>query len=114
MRHSFRRASRNDMSTIRAARWAKLDQPIAARQQVGMVLDNDDRVAGRYEVLQNLAQAVDVLEVLANGRFVEDIKRACGCFLTQLAGDFEPLDLATGESVSRLVQRQVTQTHLAG
>ena len=58
-----------------------------------MVLDDNHRLAGVDEPVQQVEQLLDVGEVQAGRRLVEDIDAA---FLAHVGGQLEPLPLAAG------------------
>ena len=68
----------DDFAAAAAAFGAEIDQPVGRLDDVQVVLDHDDRVAGVDEAVQHLQQLVDVVEVQSGGRFIEDVKRPSG------------------------------------
>ena len=60
------------------------------------MLDDEDRVAQVHEAVDDAEQLADVVEVQAGGRLVEDVERASGVRLAQLAGQLDALRLAAG------------------
>jgi hypothetical protein len=77
------------------------------------VLDDDDRVALVDQALQHEQQLADVLEVQAGGRLVEDVDAAAVGPLLELAGQFDPLRLATGQRGRRLPKPDVAKPDVA-
>jgi hypothetical protein len=61
-----------------AALGAEVDDPVGRLDDVEVVLDDDDRVAGVDELLQHVEQPADVREVQAGRRLVEDVDRLAG------------------------------------
>ena len=55
---------------------------------------------------------LDVGEVQAGGGLVEDVERAPGGDLAELAGELDPLGLAAGQRGRRLAELDVAQTHV--
>ena len=53
---------------------------------VEVVLDDDDRVAGIDQPVPHVEQALDVGKVQAGGRLVEDVDGAPGCDAAELPG----------------------------
>ena len=68
----FRRALRDDVTAFIAGFRAEINDPIGAFDDIQVVLDDDDRVPGIYQALENLEQNTDVIEVQTRGRFVEE------------------------------------------
>ena len=59
------------MPAIGATTGTQFDEPVAGSQQMRVVLDDDNCVAARGQVLEYSNQTGDVLEVLADGRLIE-------------------------------------------
>jgi len=59
-----------------------------------MVLDDDHRLAGVDEPVEQVEQLLDVGEVKAGGRLVEDVDAA---LLPRVGSQLEPLPLAAGQ-----------------
>ena len=80
----FRRARRDDRAAAVAPFRAEVDDPIGDLDDVEVVLDDDDGVAGVHQLLQHLDQAVDVGDVQPGGGLVQDIDRLAGRAAGQL------------------------------
>src|SRR5689334_12788771 len=72
----LRRANGNDSSAGVAAFGPKIDNPIGALDHVEVVLDDDNRTARFEQMPEGRQQAVDVIEMQAGGRLIEDVQRA--------------------------------------
>ena len=59
-----------------------------------------------------LSSMLDVGEVQAGGRLVEQVQRLAGALLDQFAGQLDPLGLAAGERGRRLAELQVVEAHV--
>ena len=57
-------------------------------------------------------ELLDVVDVQARGRLVEDVDRLAGVDAAEFRGQLHPLGLAAGERRRRLAQRQVAQARL--
>ena len=77
-----------------AAFGAHVDHPVGGLDDVEVVLDHDDGVAGVAQLVQHLQQQLDVGEVQAGGRLVEDVQRAAGVALAELERQLDALRLA--------------------
>ena len=55
-----------------------VDEAVGALDDVEVVLDHDDAVAGVHQPLQHLQQSLHVGEVQAGRGLVEDVERAAG------------------------------------
>src|SRR5690606_36338033 len=85
----------DQLATAAAALGAHVEHPVGGLDDVEVVLDDDDGVAGVDDALQDAQQLADVLEVQARGRLVQDVDRATGRPLLQLCGQLHALGLAS-------------------
>ena len=108
----FRRAGGDDPAARLAAFRPQVDDPVGRLDHVEIVLDDQHRVAGVDEVVQHLQQQLDVGEVQAGGRLVEQVERPAGALLDQFAGQLDPLGLAAGERGRRLAELHVVEPHV--
>ena len=79
------RARGDQVAALLAALRAHVEQPVGGLDHVEVVLDHDDGVALVDEPLQHLEQLLDVGEVQAGRRLVEDVERPPGRDLAELA-----------------------------
>lgn len=70
--HLFRGAFGDDPAPAGAAFRAEIKEPVRLGDEVEIVFDDDDGVAGIDEALEDFDQTADVLEVQADGGFFED------------------------------------------
>ncbi len=94
----------DDLAAAGAPFGPQVDDPVGRFDHVQIVLDHQHRVAGVDEVVQHLQQHLDVGEVQAGRRLVEQVERLAGALLHQLAGQLDPLGLAAGERRRRLAE----------
>ena len=73
LRHVLGRAFRHDPPAAVAALRPHVDEPVGGFDHVEVVLDDDDGVAGLAQLVQHLEQQLDVVEVQACGRLVEQV-----------------------------------------
>jgi len=71
-----------------------------------VVRDDEDRLAGVDESVEQAEQLLDVGEVEARRRLVEGVDVA---LLGQLGGQLESLPLATGKARERLAEAEVAE-----
>src|SRR5674476_344346 len=71
-----RRALEDEPSAFRAGARAEVDDVVGGAYHVRVVLDGHDRVAARREAPEDAEQPVGVAWIEADGRLVEDVKRA--------------------------------------
>ncbi len=86
-----------------------VDQPVGGLDHVEVVLDDDDAVALLHEPVEDLQQPLDVGEVQAGRRLVEDVQRRPGGDLRQLGGQLHALRLAARQRRGRLAEADVAQ-----
>ncbi len=71
LRHLLRRSRRDEHPAARPRLRAELKQPITRKKDVGLMLDNDDRVSCRNEFFQNFNKKGNILAVKSGRRLVE-------------------------------------------
>src|SRR6195256_4895696 len=74
----FGRAPGDDFAAAVAAFGAEVDDPVGGFYHFEIVLDDHDGVALRYQLVQHFQQFLDVVEMQAGGRLVQDVERAAG------------------------------------
>src|SRR5882672_5575427 len=74
----LRRAPGDDFAAAVAAFGAEVDHPVRGFYHFEIVLDDHDGVALRYQFVQHFQQFLDVVEMQAGGRLVQDVERAAG------------------------------------
>src|SRR3954451_23898312 len=109
-RDVFRRAPGDDLAAAVAAFGAEVDDPVGGLDDFEIVLDDDDRVALRDQLVQHLQEFLDVVEMQAGGRLVKDIKRAAGGGLGKFLGQLDALGFAAREGRGLLADMDVIQT----
>ena len=77
------------------------------------MLDDNDRVACVHQLLQNIHKPVDICDMQAGGRLVEDIDGLSGRALRQLGRQLGALRLAAGQRGGGLAELDIAQTDLA-
>ena len=105
----LRRAAGDDSAAPCSAFGADVDDPVGGFDDVEIVLDDEHRVAGVDEVVQHFEQQLDVGEVEAGRRLVEQVHRAAGRLFHQLAGQLDALGFAAGERRRRLADLDVVE-----
>src|SRR3954467_10097248 len=80
---------------------AEVDEPVGAADEVEVVLDGDDGVAGLEELAERGEEDVDVAAVQARGRLVEQEQRRAGAGL-EVRGQLDALRFAARQRRRRL------------
>ena len=86
-------ALEDDLAAVVAGAGAEVDDPVGVRHDRLVMLDDNHGLAGVDEPVQQVEQLLDVGEVQAGRRLVEDIDAA---LLRHVGGELEPLPLAAG------------------
>ncbi len=123
-------AGGHDAAAFLAAFGAEVDQPVGGADHVEVVLDHQQRVAGREQLAQRAQQLRHVVEVQAGGRLVEheELAAAAGAReglarapgqrgalargFGEEAGELEPLRFAARQRRHRLAEPQVVEADL--
>jgi len=94
-------APEDDPAAVVAGAGAKVDDPVGVCHDGLVVLDHDHRLAGVDEPVEQAEQLLDVGEVEAGGRLVQDVDAA---LLGQVGGQ---VDVTVGAFaiISRMVRR---------
>ena len=74
----FGRPLRHDSAAAIATLWSHIDHPICCLDDIQIVLDHNNRVAGIDKLIQHAKQQRDVMEVQTRRGLVQNIKRATG------------------------------------
>src|SRR5690606_31804783 len=85
---------------------AKINDPIGLPDDVEVVFDQDDRILGVHQAVDDAHQETDVGAVQARRRLVHDVDAA---LLVEFGGEFETLALAAGDGAQRLAQGQIPE-----
>ena len=102
-------ALEHDPAAVMAGAWAEVDDPVGPCHDRLVVRDDDDRLAGIDEPVEQAEQLLDVGEVEADGRLVEDVDAGRVGRFRQVGGQLEPLPLAAGERREQLAEAKVTE-----
>eukprot|EP00095_Tigriopus_kingsejongensis_P002961 maker-scaffold3528_size8314-snap-gene-0.6 protein:Tk02961 transcript:maker-scaffold3528_size8314-snap-gene-0.6-mRNA-1 annotation:"hypothetical protein" len=94
-RHHFgRRALRDEVSAFLSARGTEVDEVIADRNDIEIVLHHDQRVAGIAQTHEDFEQNLHVLIMKPGRRFIEQIEGVARCRFREFTGQFHALRLA--------------------
>ena len=105
----FRGAGRDHAAALLAALGAEIDDVVGGLHDVEVVLDDHDRVPLGHQLVQDVEQPLDVGEVEAGGRLVEDVERAAGRAPGELGRELHPLRLAARQGRRRLPEPDVVE-----
>src|ERR1700730_8168267 len=105
----FRRAPGDDFAAAVAAFWAEVDHPVGGFYHFEIVLDHDDGVSLRHQLVQYFQQFLHVVEMQARGRLIQDVERAPRGALAQFLREFHALSLAAGQRRRLLADMDVVE-----
>ena len=111
--HGLRRPGADQGAAAGAALRSQVDEPVGGLDHVQVVLDDQHRVSGVHQPLQNLQQLLHIVGVQARGGLVQDIEGAARGPAGQLRGQLHPLGLAAGQGGGGLAQLHIAQAHVA-
>ena len=80
---------------------------VGGGDDVGVVLDDEDGVAGVAELEDGSQELFDVAEVEAGGGLVEEVEGVGGGGFCDFEGEFKALGFAAGEGVAGLAEGEV-------
>lgn len=92
----FGRAGGNDATAHVAAFRAKVNNVVGSFDDIQIMLDDEERAARFDERAKGREQFVDIVEVKACRRFVEDVERVCARSFREMRGEFDALRFAAG------------------
>src|SRR4051812_43868623 len=110
----LRLARENKLPAFVASVGAEVEDPVGGFDDLKVVFDDDEAVAGVDDALENFEQDSYVFEVEAGGGFVEDEQRWFDSFFLagefgEVADEFEALAFAAAQSVDGLAAAQVAE-----
>src|SRR5690606_8343967 len=111
-RDRLRRSDGHDLAARRAGLGPEVDHVVGVADDVEMMLDHDDGIAALDELAQEAEQPLDVDEVEARRRLVEQVERAAGGLAGELLGELHALGLAARERGRRLAEADVAEADL--
>ena len=98
----------DDLAAVFAGAGAEVDDVIGGAHHVGVVLDDDDRVAELAQLFEDANQAAGVAAVQADGRLVENVAGADEP-RAERRGELNTLRFAAGERGGEAVEREVLE-----
>ena len=113
LRNVLGRTDRNEFTAAVAAIRAHVDDPVGDLDDVEIVLDHHDGVAGIHQFLQHFHQRAHVVEMQAGGRLVENVHGAAGGTLRELLGKLDALRLAAGQRGGLLANLHIAESDAA-
>src|SRR5947209_8217264 len=108
----FGRAGGDDVAAQVAAFGAEVNDVVGGFYHVEVVLDDEERAARFDQSAEGGEQLVDVVEVEARGRLVEDVERACAGALREIGGELDALRFAARKRCGRLAEAEVAEAHV--
>src|SRR2546422_11564753 len=87
-------AGGDHLAPLVAALRTQIDDVVGRLEDVEIVLDDDNRVSSIDQAMKDIEQALDVREVQAGGRLIEDVEGLTGIPPAQLFRQLDPLGFA--------------------
>src|SRR5262245_36645389 len=111
--NDFGRAGHDHFTTAVAAFGAEVDDVVSGLDYVEMMLDHQYSVPGINQLIQTFEQSLNVGEVEARCRLVEDVEDVFAALqFAEFARELDALCLAARQSGGRLAQRDVAEAEL--
>jgi len=108
----FRRPGGHHRPTLFAAFGPEVDDVIGRLDDIQVVLDHHECVAGIEQLPERGEQLRDVVEVQPRGGLVQDIQQPLTAMRRQMRRDLDPLRLAAGQRGRRLAEAQIPESDL--
>ena len=107
----FARAGKHQVAAVLARAGSEIEDEIGGEDRIGIVLDDQQRVAEIAQAFEDVDQAIRVARVQADRRLVEHVERADE-MRAERRGKLDALRLATRERGCEAVEREVVETDL--
>src|SRR5581483_5169959 len=111
-RNGFGCALRDDSSAASPALGAQVDDPIGSFNDVQIVFDDQQGVAGGAQFEKNFEQFRHVMKMQAGGRFVEDVEGVAGGFAGEFGGKLDAVRFAAAQGGGGLAEADVAQANV--
>src|SRR5690625_2996835 len=112
LRDIFRCAFRNDGAAPTAAFRPHIDHPVGILDHVEIMFNYDHGVSLIDQNLQHAQKAMNIFEVQARGRLVEDVNRTSRRAFAKFRSELDALSFPAGERWRRLAEPHVAQAHI--
>src|SRR5579871_2504351 len=113
VRDLLRSALRNYQAPVAPAFRPQVDHIVRGLNDIQVVFDDEDRVAGVYQPIQAIEEALNIGQMQAGGRLVQNVEDAPAPFdLAEFVRQFHALRFSSGERGSGLAQSQIAETKL--
>src|SRR5438552_17868249 len=104
-------ALRDNLAAGIAALGTEIDEPITGFDDIKVMLDDQESVAGSAQLEKHFEQLGHIMEMEAGRRFIQDIERAASGFAAQFGRQFDALGLSAAQSRAGLSEANVRQPH---
>jgi len=109
----LRGSDRNHLAAPVSSLGAKIDDIIGRLDDIQIVFDHNDGIAGIRQTLQHVDQLVHIRNVQPGCRFIENIDRSARGAAGKLGGKLHALSLTAGKRRRRLTDLNITEPDLA-
>ncbi len=111
-RHLFGSPFCNHATAVVPPFGPQVDNPVCRLDDIEIVLDDDDRVTGIHQPVQDLQQFLHVGDMQADRWLVQDVESAAGGAPRQFLRQLDALRLAAAQRRRRLPEMDVTQADI--
>ncbi len=101
-------AGENHLAAVFAGAGAEIENVIGGEDGVGIVLDDQERVAEIAQAFQDVDEAMRVARMQADGRLIENVERADE-MRAERCGQLDALGFAAGESGGEAIERKILE-----
>ena len=108
LQHLVAGAGENQLAAVFAGAGAEVHDVIGGHDGVGIVLDDEQRVAEVAQAFQDFDQAVRIARVQADRRLIENVERADQAG-TERRRQLDALGFAAGKSGGEPIERKVIE-----
>lgn len=102
-----------ELSSPRPSVRSEIDDVVSDLDDVEMMFDDDDRISGIYQAMQQIDKQRHIREVKAGGRLVEHEQRSPRDSARELTSELDALGLTARERARGLAERHIAEAHFA-
>ena len=99
-------------TTLGASLGTQVDQPVGLPDDVGIVFNNNDRMAPVNQAVKDPHESTNIFKVKTGTGFIEYVKRSRTVPSPQFLRDLQALGLAPGQGCGTLAQTEIGKTHI--
>ena len=105
------RTAVHDFAALRTGAWSHVDNPFRMANDVEVVLDDEERIAGRLETIEGAEQGFRIRRMQSSRRLVQHVDDAEQIRLN-LGREAKPLQLARRKRRGTAIEREIAQSQI--